>query len=192
VRPSGQVKRIAAALLVDDVVQIAEKDGRRVEVRQKRTPDQLKQIEELSKAAIGLDSNRGDLLNLQNISFEAAQAEEISKPGISERVRTVQNEWASSIRIGAVLLLFLLVYFVMLRPVKKQILTSMKAVAVHKPSAPIDLHRQEAAAAIERPEAPPELKKVGSLAKQLNEKVKAEPAASTRLVQTWIRDGGVE
>lgn len=191
VRPAGQLKRVTAALLIDDDVKMQDEKGKKVEVRQKRAPEQMKQIEELAKAALAMDATRGDVLSVQNISFLAAPVEEVVRPGIKDKVRTIQNDWASSIRIGAVLLLFLFVYLVVLRPVKKQILISMKTPQITRATQGVDLQKP-AAPALELADATPELKKVGNLAKHLNEKVKAEPAASTRLVQGWIRDSGVE
>ena len=53
-QPMGRIRRISAALLVDDVVEIQEANGKNSETRRKRTPEELKQIETLAAAAIGL------------------------------------------------------------------------------------------------------------------------------------------
>src|SRR5262249_25909299 len=60
--PAGRIRRITAALLVDDAVDVKQEGGKRTETRRKRTPDELKQIEDLAKAAIGVDATRGDIL----------------------------------------------------------------------------------------------------------------------------------
>ena len=62
-QPAGRIHRITAALLVDDVVEAKEENGKSTEVRRKRTPDELNQIAELAKAAIGVDLTRGDTSN---------------------------------------------------------------------------------------------------------------------------------
>ena len=45
VLPSGTLKRIAAAVLVDDATDIKDDNGQKVETRRKRTPDEMKQID---------------------------------------------------------------------------------------------------------------------------------------------------
>src|ERR1700730_13765540 len=53
--PAGRVKRVAAAILVDDVIEAKTENGKTQETHRKRTPEEMKQIEELAKAAIGFD-----------------------------------------------------------------------------------------------------------------------------------------
>ena len=65
VQPPGRVRRIAAAVLVDDAVDMVEKEGVKSANRRKRTPEEMKQIEQLASAALGLDTQRGDLLAIQ-------------------------------------------------------------------------------------------------------------------------------
>ena len=61
--PPGRIKRMAAAVLLDDVVETVEKDGKKSSTRRKHTDDELKQIGQLAAAAIGMDTQRGDLLS---------------------------------------------------------------------------------------------------------------------------------
>src|SRR4029077_18987513 len=62
IQPVGRIRRITAALLVDDAVETQQANGKSSETRRKRTPDELKEIEILAAAAIGLDEKRGDAL----------------------------------------------------------------------------------------------------------------------------------
>ena len=73
VQPAGRIKRIAAALLVDDAVQVAQQNNTRAVTRRKRTADEMKQIEDLAAAALGIDAKRGDLLAVENLSFQNLQ-----------------------------------------------------------------------------------------------------------------------
>ncbi|MGA2814221.1 MAG: flagellar basal-body MS-ring/collar protein FliF, partial [Candidatus Acidiferrum sp.] len=67
--PAGRIRRIAAAILVDDAVETKTEGGKVQETRRKRTPNEMKQIESLAKAAVGFDLQRGDQFSLENISF---------------------------------------------------------------------------------------------------------------------------
>ena len=64
------MRRIAAAVLVDDAVEITEQAGKRTTTRRKRTAEEMKQIEQLAGAAIGVDPQRGDVLAVENLSFQ--------------------------------------------------------------------------------------------------------------------------
>ena len=75
IEPAGQIKHLAAAVLVDDAVDVKEVGGKRQETRRKRTPDEMKQLDDLVRAAVGFDAKRGDELALQNISFQEPPAE---------------------------------------------------------------------------------------------------------------------
>ncbi len=190
--PAGQVKRITAALLVDDSVSLKEENGKQLEARQPRSADQLKKIEELARATLALDPARGDAISVQNISFTAAAPLDITKPTITQRVRVLQNDYASLLRIAAVFAMFLFVYLVAIRPVKSQILRSFRTMQAPQKALPVEPRKVDAAPPIELPDASPELKTVGELTKRLKDKVKSEPVSSARLVQTWIRDGEVK
>jgi flagellar M-ring protein FliF len=182
-QPAGRIHRISAALVVDDAVDVKEQGGKRVEQRRKRTADEMKQIEALAMAAIGADTARGDVVAVQNISFRQPDSYEApSKLPTTEKIRVLLTNWSMLVRYGAMLLLFLLVYFLVLRPVKKQVVSTFKELPAH-------------VAAGQKPQsALPEADLTGQrsllMKKQLVEKVKAEPASAGRLVQAWLREGG--
>ncbi|MGA2744886.1 MAG: flagellar basal-body MS-ring/collar protein FliF [Candidatus Sulfotelmatobacter sp.] len=188
VEPAGRIRRVSAALLVDDAIDVKQENGKRSESHRKRTPDELKQIEDLAKAAIGIDVNRGDSLTVENISFEQSPVDPPAKPPIVERVRTTLNDWSSIVRYAALILLFLLVYMLLLRPLKKQLLTTFKELpskiaAKAQPANPAEL------AAGQEAQMTPEQARAAALKKQLVEKVTAEPAATGKLIQSWLHEG---
>ena len=49
----------------------------------KRTPEEMKQIEELVTAAIGIDATRGDKLAVENLSFQTLPLENPAPPTLS-------------------------------------------------------------------------------------------------------------
>lgn len=199
VQPPGRVRRIAAAVLVDDAVDLVEKEGIKAANRRKRTAEEMKQIEQLASAALGLDTQRGDLLAIQNLSFQESPVETPVKPTTIESTRRLVVEWSGLLRYAGVAALFLIVYFLMLRPVKKQLLAAFRELPkrVAQPAKELAQTGGTAVAAasaveIELSAGSAGAKRASALKKQLAEKVKTEPAAASRLVQSWIREGSAQ
>jgi len=207
IQPPGSIKRIAAALLVDDAVDIQQKNNQRVPVRRRRTADEMKQIEELAAAALGIDPKRGDLLAVENLSFQNLQSEAPLPPTLLERTQRALRDWAPLIRYAALACLFGSVYLLLLRPVKKQLMTAFKQLQSRSPSAkllagPGKAGGQPLGSGAEQSleellgaggtEENPSLKKLAVLKTHLAEKIKAEPAGASQLVQAWLRESGVE
>jgi flagellar M-ring protein FliF len=206
VQPSGGIKRIAAAVLVDDAEETKSEGNTKVETRRKRSADELKQIEELAKAAIGIDPARGDHLSVQNVSF--ASISPGPPPNLPERLAPLLQEWMGVVRYAGLAALFLLVYLLLLRPVKKQIIA---ALSVEQPRLPRGITQHRALGQGEAPEASEpeagesadqgvgeltdinaEVKKTVVLKNQLVERIKKNPQAASRLIQNWVRQGEAE
>jgi flagellar M-ring protein FliF len=204
--PAGRVKKIAAAVLVDDVIEVKEERGQRQENRRKRTPEEMKQIEDAAKAAIGFDAGRGDVLSVQNISFLSAPWEKpVPTPAI-ERVRVVAEKWIWLVRYAILLLLFLLIYMLILRPVKNQLLHAFQQAAEvvasqHKLSTAVAAEsggqilpgassQEFTEADLERElgQTTSEVQRVVHLKKHLTDKVKRDPGSASQLIRHWIHE----
>ena len=205
IQPPGRIKRIAAALLVDDAVAVEQKGNQRVATRRKRTPDEMKQIEGLAAAALGIDPKRGDLLAVENLSFQNLQQDAPVAPTMLEKVQRSLREWTWLVRYLALACLFGSVYMLLLRPVKRQLLTALRELPA-RPAARLISGGEVQPGGLggeAKPEAldgilevadvdNPALKKLSALKNHLVEKVKAEPVGASQLVQNWLREGGVE
>ena len=64
---------------------------------------------------------------MQNIAFQSAPVEKLDAPPLTERVRVVTERWTGMLRYVALFGLFLMVYFLVLNPVKKQVLAAFEA-----------------------------------------------------------------
>jgi flagellar M-ring protein FliF len=192
--PAGRVKRVAAAILVDDFIESKNENGRTAETRRKRTPEEMKQIEEIAKAAMGFDSQRGDQFSLQNISFSAPQADLPPPVGKFQRFLMFAERWTAVARYVALSLLFLALYLLILRPVKKQVLAILEG-TIH-PALPAaaatagGLHINGILGGLPGEagrSTSPEVEEAILLKKQLASKVRGDPQGASRLIQNWLR-----
>jgi flagellar M-ring protein FliF len=193
VEPAGRLRRIAAAVLVDDAVDVTEQAGKRSTTRRKRTIDEMKEIEQLARAAIGVDTQRGDVLAVENLSFQELPLETPAPPGKSEHWRRLLEPWSWVLRYVALGALFLVVYALILRPVKKLAMIAFRElpgkVAQRNSSQP--LPASGSLSPLEeggQPQGQGQGQRANQLKRMLTDKVKAEPAAASRLVESWVRE----
>ena len=188
VEPAGRVDRIAAAVVVDDVVETTEQAGKRTTTRRKRTPEEMKQIEQLAQAAIGVNPQRGDVLAVENLSFQEAPVETLpGPPARSEHWRRLIEPWAWALRYLGLAALFLVIYWLVLRPVKKQALAAFRALPGKMAGQLAPQAAGESASAGGGGSLEEGGKRASQLKRMLAEKVKAEPEAASRLVQGWVQ-----
>jgi len=194
IEPAGRLKRLAVAVLVDDIYD----PGNKTNPRQKRSPEELKSIEDIAKASVGFDSARGDILTVQNMSFQLVPADPPPPVTRLEKTRTLLMGWISYVRIAAMLLLFGITYLMLLRPVKKQLIRSLNAVqpkdgarlgsrsgtgsTAALPGSDEFANHVPGAGQRERPQ-------LTRLKDDISTRVKHEPVSASRLVQSWIKEG---
>jgi len=153
-------------------------------------------------ASIGIDPTRGDKLTVENISFTAPVVEIPPPPTLVQRVAPVLNQFSDPLRYVGLLALFGLIYLLVLRPVKKQLVTSFQQVPDRLASQTASsgnvnpsLPTQEPLAALTQtftpqldlPHDSPEAQRVSALQNTLVEKISKEPAEAGRLIQDWVQ-----
>jgi len=122
-----------------------------------------------------------------------------------DRVQRGLRNWSWVFRYLALGCLFGSVYMLLLRPVKKQLLTILRELPLRAASKPTiaetatrpvtSAPQQEALEEIlgaAGQDGDVSLKKLTILKNHLVEKVKTEPAGASRLVQNWLREEGAE
>ncbi len=97
------------------------------------------------------------------------------------------RDWSSIVRYAAVLLLFLLAYALLLRPLKKQVLATVRELPARVASQAAQAAGWTAALDNALAALPPEQRAL-VLKKQLVDKVKGEPAAASQLIHAWINE----
>jgi flagellar M-ring protein FliF len=216
-QPAGAIKRVATAVLIDDAVDFAQENGKSVEKRRKRSPEEVKQLEDLAKGAVGFDTTRGDTFVLQNISFQIVPVEPVKIPTFKDKMQNVTTEWKNPLKYLALFLVALTVYFLMIRPMRRHAVSQ----AEPTPARLAPVEGSEPAVALSG--APPavtaalgasenlikddesflegelhkelsatssDVKRAVILKRHLVERVKNEPVVASRLIQNWIRAKG--
>jgi flagellar M-ring protein FliF len=184
IAPAGSIRRLTAAVVLDDAVERQQQNGKWTEIRHRRQPDELKMIGEIAQAAIGFNSDRGDVISVQNLTFDRPPVDVLEPVSFLDRARKGLNDYSSIIRYMALLALFILVYLLMIRPIQKRVLaTPIPALATTPHLPPIE---PENATMIESQASLAQRSTV--LKKQLAEFVQAEPESSTTAVRAWLRE----
>jgi flagellar M-ring protein FliF len=202
--PSGTVKKISAAVLVDDALEVSTVNGQKVETRRKRTPDEMKQILDVATMVIGIDATRGDRITVQNLSFVALPGEIEIHPTLDRRVQRVMQDWSTPLKYLGIAVLFLFLYITFLRPLKNRVVAS---IAEAKPTLTTGQWPAALSGAApttggagspaledslpdfsnELTDASSEVKRAVVLKRHLVDKIKTEPAAASRLIENWVR-----
>ena len=187
ITPAGGIRRISAALLVDDtIVKTTDNKGKVTVTRQKRSQDELNRIQELAEAAIGFDAKRGDTISVQNLSFDSGSTDsDLPAPNLASEVQKTVSDYSSLLRPLSLLGLFLLAYFLVIRPVQKHALRQGELTAGLQPAL--------AAANVqglssEPTEAIAMGRRAAQLKAQSSELAKQNPVDTARAMQTWMRE----
>jgi flagellar M-ring protein FliF len=178
-QPAGAIRRISAAVLLDASANL--------------TGDQLKQVAQLSRAALDIDSNRGDTVEVQSIPFAQAPAEPVEAPSIPTQVGNVITRWISLIRYAGIFLLFMVVYYLVLRPLRKQMALTLRQVsaniAASAPRLAVAAAGKSSLSSTVQAELDAQAQALGDpeLRRQVIDKIKRDPPTAGRLIQSWVR-----
>lgn len=191
--PAGRIHRIAAAILVDDAIETKTDSGGKTQAtRRKRTPEEMKQIESLAKAAVGFDMQRGDQFSLENISFLLLPVDLPAPPGKIQKLVNYAERWTGLLRYAGLLVLFAVVYLLLLRPVKKQVLHILGHPGTALPPGTGATVAALAPALVgnipDSTSGLPAVTEAVALKKELVARVKDDPRAAGRVVETWMRE----
>ena len=184
IQPAGSIRRLTAAVLLDDAIERKQENGKWVELHHKRAPEELKLIEDLAQAAIGFNSARGDVISVQNLTFDRGTPVEEPPATLVDQARKGLTDYAVVVRYAVLMVLFLLVYLLTIRPIQKRVLATPRALPV-----PVTNTAPREDREIVSPDSPAGLAQRSMiLKKQLAEFVKAEPESSTTAVRAWLRE----
>jgi flagellar M-ring protein FliF len=130
IQPKGTIRRLSVAVILDHKTTYSKgQDGKVTVVYLPRTKEELAAYRELVLAAVGYDQERGDTVTLENVPFFTDNKPEEEMPPLPWHVRW-QVYLLPGMKYVAFLILFVLVYLTLFRPIRKRVLQTMPAGAL--------------------------------------------------------------
>jgi len=184
--PAGQLQRISAAILVDDAVVKTVVGGKVTFARHARSPETLNQIQQLAQAVVGFDVKRGDTISVQDMSFATDDDGSVAAPGLAERVQKTVSDYSSLLRPMSLLVLFMMAYLFVLRPIQKQALGAAVARVPEQSVLAVPVVVEQLA--LEVKETADSTRRAGQLKEQAIEQIRQKPADTVKALQAWLRE----
>jgi flagellar M-ring protein FliF len=193
----GQVRRVTAAVIVNDRM-ITEGTGKLAHaVWRPRSPEEMQRLEQLARAAIGFDATRGDQVVIENLGFSSNQPR--AAPAAMERLMDqtetlIRTEPGLLKAIGLSLVTAILVMAV-LRPITRKMVATLGQTPL---ALPAGASSQQVPAlgggssissfgfTGDAGELPSRLTDVQAVYQHIAEQIRKEPVQSTRLLESWI------
>ncbi|HZY74031.1 MAG TPA: flagellar basal-body MS-ring/collar protein FliF, partial [Edaphobacter sp.] len=201
----GRVRRITAAVVVNDRA-VAEGAGKLEHtVWKPRSAEEMRRLEQLAQAAVGYDPRRGDQVVIENVSFSTNSPQK-ELPGMEralESVRSLMESQPGLMRTMAVGICGLLLILFVLRPMARQVTETLRrpqplltsganlgtVLAKEQermlPPEP-DWRSEEEDAAAPLPVMTRAQRQQQGIFEHVSEHIRRDPAQSTRLLEGWI------
>jgi len=194
----GRVRRVSAAVVVNDRSAIEGAGKLEHTVWKPRSAEEMHRLEALAQAAVGFDARRGDQVVMQNVSF-STNAPEVKPPAMDrlmEEVRGLLHTQPGLVRTAVIGLCGVLLVLFVLRPVASQMTATLREPMI-LPAASGEVGVIGAGGEQLSPlpeesaeELPRSRNKTYQLQQgifeQVSEHIRREPAQSTRLIEAWI------
>jgi flagellar M-ring protein FliF len=187
----GHVRRLTAAILVNDRL-ISPATKTKPAVWQQRSPEELRNITALAQAAVGFDAARGDMLTVQDLSFDGNRAP-APAPMVQQLLATAEGS-PMLIKYGALVAGLMLVLAFGVRPALRGTLAMEKATKGKQPdkqtekelAAAAEAHAALMAPVLTPVEVDAERQRTQEIFEQVAAHLKRQPTQSSRLLQSWI------
>lgn len=118
--PFATIKRLTAAVVVDGKYPVAEGDVRSY---QNRTPEEIAQLTELAKQAVGFDGRRGDEVTVTNFQFETlAEAPGDTLTSFMDKLKYYAGPFMPLIKLLVLMLVLFIFYKKVVAPFAQRML----------------------------------------------------------------------
>lgn len=209
--PKGSIKKLSVAVLVDNkTVQKQNERGEVLTTSVARTPEEVQRIKDLVIAAIGYNKDRGDVVSVENVSFESPVLEQKSQLSSLEKLADYAKALYPIIRPLGVLILLPLLYFGLIKWTRRKITATFDRIRTEPslaPGTPPALERSmermltEATRGEPTPDDPKmaeleeffkgpsdEAKRMMVVKKRVLDLTKKDPQAASQLIRTWLQE----
>ena len=210
----GRVRRLSAAVVVNDRMVIEGAGKTLKSVWKPRTTEEMHRMETLAQAAVGFDEKRGDQVVMENVSFNA-NVSEMPAAGVEklmDEARGLMHAQPGMLRTSLTALIGLLVVLLVLRPVATQVVAALREPMLRTSASEpgVDstgLETSGVRGAMESGAMRPEWSAAARAAmdvgadnidpgpeifERVSDHIKREPGHSTRLIEAWIASDGEE
>ncbi len=183
----GHVRRLTAAIVVNDRLMQPALKGKAA-VWQPRSAEEIRNLTALAQAAVGFDNGRGDMLTVEDLSFDDNRAATPVSP-VARVWNTAENSPIIMKYAALVLGILVLVAFGVRPALAKVNAAPAAPIALAGKQVTKELPAQPVPAPKVMPEPPqldPDRARAQEILEQVTGHVKREPAQSSRLLQSWI------
>jgi flagellar M-ring protein FliF len=199
IAPPGQIARLSVAVIVDDDhVSTTDAAGATTVQNKPRTPEELQRIQGLVAASVGLDTERGDQITVENIAFND-NAPDMAEPVLPwwRKAIPTGSPAGETVRGFGVIILGLVALLFVIRPMMQRAFAQALPAAVALPAgvdgqAPTVSDIEGALAAHEELPLSPLRQtdaRLPGLSKRLSKVAEAEPEQVAKLMRAWLTEG---
>ena len=176
VEPTGTIKKLSVAVLVDGLYEAPKGTEASADQPKKyvaRSEEEMKRIEDIVKKAMGYSAERQDQVEVVSIQFGLGPEE---PAGVAvEATPDAAKNWMPYIRYAVGGLLFLLILFMVVRPLMVMLAESSSAGPLREtPALPASVGQVEAAISGKQPS-------------QILDMAKSNPANTAVVVKQWLK-----
>jgi len=176
-KPAGSILRLSVAAVIDGTYEAQQTEAGETQKKfVPRSPDELRQFEEMIKNAIGYNADREDQVSVTSVSFAASAPAAFETPPAPPKMDPLQllSKYGKT---AANFVLVLIVFLMVVRPILKSLKAQVHQAAGTQEQSAIPVGA-EAAAQIEEP---PKTLKTRAI-----EKSTADPDRAAHLIKGWI------
>lgn len=189
----GGVKKLSVAILVNGKYTATDKNGERTVEYTPRSEQEISQLTNIVKTAIGFEVNRGDEVSLVNIPFENSDEAFLLKQKPGFRIQDYANKLVILVAMIGAVVVFLSIFN---RIRKREAATSEPvAVLTHGRSAVLTApsaarHVPEHTESIQAVEYTEEALRANKVREDVGNYIQNKPEDAAKLLKVWLTDGG--
>ena len=181
INPIGSITKLSVSILVADKVTPGQNN--QPAKTEPRTAEELKSLETMVSTALGLNSSRGDKINILSMPFTEQPAESLAASG---GVPTnLLYHYLPAMKMALIPIVALLLYFFLLRPIIK----TMKGEVKEHYKTVEQLEQEQLAAQKAEDEAEDTVEIVEDSIITMRKEILKNPASSTYIIKNWINEG---